>query len=216
MTAVLLASGGLDSTTLAYWLVQQGEDFYPLFINYGQHCATKELATLRNVLPQSHRDRIASVDLSDVYRGTSSRLISEPDLWRDHVTHEDLHLPYRNLLLLTTAAAYAQARGMNAVYAAFINSNHALELDCSAAFFDTLHSLLTAYGSVEVRMPFRSMSKADVVRIGIEVGAPVAQTFSCQAQSTVPCGACPNCVDRLDALRQIAGGRTNAEEHVRT
>jgi 7-cyano-7-deazaguanine synthase len=206
VTAVLLASGGLDSTTLAYWLIANGEDFAPLFVNYGQHCAARELATLRSVLPPSHRDRVTTIDLSDVYRGTRSRLIDEPDLWDDAITHEDLHLPYRNLLLLTTAAAYAQARSMHAVYAAFINSNHALELDCSAAFFDTLHSVLTAYGSVEVRMPFRFMKKAEVAHIGIRLGAPVAQTFSCQAQSSIPCGACPNCVDRLEALRHIAGG----------
>jgi 7-cyano-7-deazaguanine synthase len=202
-TAVLLSSGGLDSTTLAFQLRRDGVYVLPLFVDYGQHCAATEYATLQAVLPPEFVERTIRLDISDVYRGVSSRLIAEPNLWLDAVSHHDLYLPYRNLLLITVAAAFAQARQIPTVYAAFINSNHALEIDCSSIFFQELHKLLTTFGGVDVRMPFRDMSKLDVVMRGLALGAPIASTFSCQAQSEVPCGACPNCVDRLTALSAV-------------
>ena len=200
---ILLASGGLDSTTLAYWLRRRGEPFDPLFIDYGQHCAETELATLRRVLPPDDAARVRVVNLADVYRGATSRLIAEADLWRDELTGDDLYLPYRNLLLLACASAHAQARGRSVVYSAFINSNHAKEIDCSATFFDSLGRVLADYGGVRVEMPFRNMSKSDVLGVALEHGVPVGLTYSCQAASAVPCGACPNCVERLAALREL-------------
>lgn len=201
--AVLLASGGLDSTTLAYWLEDKGIPFLPLFIDYGQHAASTELSTLSEVLPAGCLGNLEKVDVSDVYRGSGSRLIDEPNLWEDDVEADDFYLPYRNLLLLTLGAAFAQSRGIPCLYTAFINSNHAKEIDCSARFFDQLEGMLADYGTVKVMMPFRDMPKAAVAKIGLELGAPIARTFSCHAASVVPCGACPNCVDRLGALEAL-------------
>lgn len=199
---VLLSSGGMDSTTLAYWLRKRACRFVPLFIDYGQHCAETEYATLRKVLPAGC---VApqKVDISAVYRGTKSRLIAEPNLWVDNMKGDPLYLPYRNLLLLSVGAAFAQSHGYSRLYAAFINSNHAKEIDCSAQFFSGLGRILSEYGSVQVKMPFREMSKLQVARLAVKLRVPLATTYSCQAASQVPCGACPNCVDRLQALKQI-------------
>ena len=199
---VLLASGGLDSTTLAYWLTAQGQTILPLFVNYGQHCAKTELATLKSVLDDEMLSRLAVIDVSDVYMGTKSRLIVAPDLWIDKISGDDLYLPYRNILLMSAAAAYAQARNISTVFAAFINSNHAKEIDCSARFFELLSAVLADFGGIEVNLPFRENSKLDVVRLAIEHDVPIGLTYSCQAAADVPCGACPNCVDRLTRLTQ--------------
>jgi 7-cyano-7-deazaguanine synthase len=202
-SSVLLASGGLDSTTLAFWLRNKGIPFVPLFVDYGQHCAETEYDTLRSVMWADARDRICRVNVADIYRGTSSRLISEPDLWKDSMEGDTLYLPYRNLLLLSIGAAFAQSHGYAGLYAAFINSNHAKEIDCSAEFFSRLGGMLADYGTVTVEMPFREFSKTEVASIGVELNVPIAATFSCQAASKVPCGACPNCVDRLNALKEL-------------
>jgi 7-cyano-7-deazaguanine synthase len=93
--------------------------------------------------------------------------------------------------------------GLNYVYSAFINSNHAKEIDCSNDFFNNLENLLSEYGSVKIEMPFRNFSKFDVAKLGVELGAPIGSTFSCQASPVIPCGACPNCVDRLYALKKL-------------
>lgn len=200
---VLLASGGLDSTTMAYWLIDQNIDFIPLFIDYGQHCASTELKTLKEVLPESYKDKIEIVDIKSIYRYSNSKFIKSADLWEDEITADDLYIPYRNLLLLTVGATFAQTKGMGNVYSAFINSNHAKEIDCSTEFFDKMEKMLIDYGSVKINMPFRNLSKYDVAKIGLNLGVSVSTTFSCQASPQMPCGACPNCVDRLDALTRI-------------
>lgn len=200
---ILLASGGLDSTTLAYWLLDQNIDFVPLFVDYGQHCAETELQTLKKVLPKSHKDKIETVDIRSVYKRSNSKFIKPVNLWEDEIEANDLYIPYRNVLLLTIGATFAQTIGLNNVYSGFINSNHAKEIDCSNEFFEKMEKMLTDYGSVTINMPFRYYSKYEVAKIGIKLGAEIGQTFSCQASPVIPCGACPNCVDRLNAIRII-------------
>jgi 7-cyano-7-deazaguanine synthase len=203
INSVLLASGGLDSTTLAYWLYNKKVSFVPLFIDYGQHCAATEYERLKSVLPTDKSRDIQKINIGDIYKNTKSRLIDEPNLWEDKLEAKDLYLPYRNLLLLAVGAAFAQSRGYSNLYAAFINSNHAKEIDCSAKFFKQLENIFTEYGTVNIEMPFRNMSKLEVAKIGLSLNAPIGITFSCQAASKVPCGACPNCVDRLTALNNL-------------
>lgn len=200
---VLLASGGLDSTTMAYWLISQNIEFVPLFINYGQHCAQTEYETLKKVLPVSYVDKIEVVDIQSIYKHSKSKFIKAANLWEDEIIADDLYIPYRNVLLLTIGATFAQTLGLSNLYSAFINSNHAKEIDCSNEFFEKMESMLTDYGSVKINMPFRYYSKYEVAKIGIELGASIGNTFSCQASPIIPCGACPNCVDRLDAIRRI-------------
>lgn len=202
-SAVLLASGGMDSTTLAHWLAENKVEVTPLFINYGQHCVETEHARLLELLPTKFLSRLHVVDVSAIYRTSTSRLIREADLWIDDVASEDLYLPYRNSLFLTLGAAFAQAREIHHLYAAFINSNHAIEIDCSTHFFDQLSTMLAGYGSVHLHIPFREYTKTDVANLAVRLGVPIAKTYSCQVSSRVPCGACPNCVERLNALHEV-------------
>ena len=154
-------------------------------------------------LSLQYKNKIEVIDVSSIYRYSKSRFIRPADLWKEEISADDLYIPYRNVLLLTIGASFAQTMGMNKVYSAFINSNHAKEIDCSSSFFDKLEDLLSDYGSVKIEMPFRSFSKYEVAKLGIKYHAPIGDTFSCQASPIIPCGACPNCVDRLEALRKI-------------
>ena len=139
-------------------------------------------------------------------------MIVEANLWTDNVVADDLYLPYRNLLFLSIASAYAQSISAKNVYSAFINSNHAKEIDCSMEFFTKLENLLQTYGSVKINMPYREMSKREVARLGVRLGAPVAATYSCQVNSKNPCGACPNCVDKIDAINSLFEEEFHAEK----
>lgn len=196
---VLLSSGGLDSSTVAYSLVERSVEFVPLFFDYGQHCVEKEWDSLNVVLPPTSSDPVR-VDISGVFAGSESRLISEPDLWTDYVEDSDLYVPYRTLFFFSAAAAYAQTHGMSEVYAGFINSNHAKELDCTESFFNGLDALSAEVGPVRFHLPIRQWSKADVVKEAMRLGVPIGRTYSCQLLSDTPCGACPNCVERLTAI----------------
>lgn len=206
---VLLASGGMDSTVLFYKLLSEHKIVIPLFLDYGQHCNHKEFETLKKVIPEEYVDNIKVIKIGDVYRESKSLMIKEANLWKDTVVAQDLYLPYRNLLFLTLASAFAQSLGIGVVYSAFINSNHAKEIDCSKEFFDKLQSLLSDYGSVKIEMPFRFFTKSQVAKLGVELGAPIGITYSCQVNSHNHCGACPNCVDRINAINSLFEGEYN-------
>lgn len=205
---LLLASGGLDSTVLAYKLLADGKKIMPVFLNYGQHFADTEYDTLVDVLPPKLLPHIKVINIMDIFKNSNSRMIKEPNLWLDDVKADDLYLPYRNLLFLSIASSIAQTFGVNKVYSAFINSNHAKEIDCSKEFFDELSEMLSEYGTIRIEMPFREFSKADVIKLGIDLDVPVAKTYSCQASSTTPCGVCPNCVDRLEGFESLKSMNT--------
>lgn len=207
--ALLLASGGLDSTVLAYKLLAEGKKVMPVFLRYGQHFADTEFNTLLDVLPPKLLSHLKVINIEDIFKNSESRMIKEPNLWLDKISADDLYLPYRNLLFLSIASSVAQTLEIKEVYSAFINSNHAKEIDCSKEFFDTLSGMLSEYGTVQVEMPFRDFSKADVIKLGIELNVPVAQTYSCQANSTTPCGVCPNCVDRLAGFESFQETKIN-------
>ncbi|KJZ33023.1 ExsB family transcriptional regulator [Paracoccus sp. S4493] len=198
---ILLASGGLDSTTVAFSLVNDGAEVFPLFFDYGQHCVEMEWSRVNEVLPAAaHKPE--RCDISDIFFGSSSRLIKEADLWNDKVSDDDLYVPYRSMLFFAAAAARAQTMGIAEVYTGFINSNHAKEIDCTAEFMNKLDGLVANIGPVRFCSPFRYFSKAEVVQTAVQLGVPIGRTYSCQAQSNFPCGACPNCVERLNALGQ--------------
>jgi 7-cyano-7-deazaguanine synthase len=201
--SLLMASGGMDSTVMAYWLRKRKKEVLPLFVNYGQHCSGIEYRTLKKVLPKKYLKNLITVNVSDIYKNSNSRLILEADLWKEKVKAEDLYLPYRNLFLLTIGAIQAHIYKCSDVYAAFINSNHVKEIDCSTRFFNNLNKMLGSMGSIKIKLPFRYLSKTQVSRIGLSLKAPIAETYSCQMFSKVPCGACPNCVDRLTALEKV-------------
>jgi len=200
---VLLASGGMDSTVLAYSLEKEQKDIILLFLDYGQHCVNTEYETLKMVAPEKFKQNIKVIKIGDIYQESNSRMIKEANLWTDNVEAEDLYLPYRNLLFLSIASAFAQSKGVKVVYSAFINSNHAKEIDCSMEFFSKLETLLEDYGSVKINMPFREMTKTQVAKLGVILHAPIANTYSCQVNSQNPCGACPNCVDRIEAMNNL-------------
>ncbi|WP_237765063.1 7-cyano-7-deazaguanine synthase [Enterobacter bugandensis] len=198
---LLLASGGLDSTTVAYQLAAEGIEVVPIFFNYGQHCVETEWNRVNEVLP-SEMQRPERFDISDIFRGSQSRLIREADLWTEDIKDDDLYIPYRTMLFFAAAAARAQIVGILNVYTGFINSNHAKEIDCTAAFMNNLDELTSTIGPVRFHSPFRYSSKADVARVAAELGVPIGRTYSCQASAQFPCGACPNCVERLSALKE--------------
>ncbi|EOC0089811.1 MULTISPECIES: 7-cyano-7-deazaguanine synthase [Enterobacteriaceae] len=198
---LLLASGGLDSTTVAYQLAAEGIEVVPIFFNYGQHCVETEWTRVNEVLP-SEMQRPERFDISDIFRGSQSRLICEADLWTEDIKDDDLYIPYRTMLFFAAAAARAQIVGILNVYTGFINSNHAKEIDCTAAFMNNLDELTSTIGPVRFHSPFRYSSKADVARVAAELGVPIGRTYSCQASAQFPCGACPNCVERLSALKE--------------
>lgn len=203
MTEVLLlASGGLDSTTLAYWLDEKGYKVRPLFFDYGQHCVEEEWKTCQKVLCGRTR-KPERLYLADIYKGSKSKMIVESNPWKEPFSSNELHLPYRTLLFFSVAAARAHTVGVYEVYSAFINTDHVVEPDSATEYLNNIINLTSEVGRTRFTLPFRNYSKADVARIAIRLNVPIGETFSCQLYSDIPCGACGNCVERIEALREV-------------
>lgn len=200
---IILASGGMDSTTLFYYLIKNNYDPIPLFINYNQHCAKTELNRLIELLPIKYKEKIIVINISDIYKNSNSRLIKSPDLWKEKVEDNELYIPYRNLLFLTIASAYAQDNNISDIYLGFINGNNCSELDGSINFIRSVDKILSSYGKINIKMPFMNFNKYEIVKLGNELGVNIERTYSCQISPKTPCGVCPNCVDRLQALRKF-------------
>ena len=198
MPVVLLASGGLDSTTLLYRLLKDDVEVRPVFFDYGQHCVETEWQCLQNILPSSVRAE--RLDISSIYQYSHSRMIREANPWQEEVKDSELYLPYRTLLFFSVGASFAQTIGAQEVFSAYINSNHAKELDCTAKFFNELDAFSDSIGPVRFKLPFKEWSKLEVVEEAVKLGVDVGLTFSCQLFGDTPCGACPNCVERIAAV----------------
>jgi 7-cyano-7-deazaguanine synthase len=158
---------------------------------------------LQQVLPSYGVSAPTRIDIAGIFAGSRSRLIKEADPWTEHVRDAELYVPYRTLLFFSAGAACAQTRGLSEVYGGFINSNHAKEIDCSAAFLNSIGSLAADMGPVRFLLPFRDWSKAQVVAEAVRLRVPIGATYSCQLFSDIPCGACPNCVERLTAIEVV-------------
>lgn len=203
---VLMASGGLDSTVLAYKLLSEGKKILPLFINYGQHFFATEEERLVEVLPKEFSDAYHKIDVSDIFKNSNSIMIKKIDLTKQAAVDDDVFLPYRNMFLLSSAIAYAASLNIKNVYSAFINSNHAKEIDATSDFLDYITTHFESMGDVKLHMPLRNHTKAEVLKLGIDFAAPVERTFSCQVYANVHCGACANCVDRQKAFQEVGNG----------
>lgn len=199
-TAVL-ASGGLDSTVLLWWLDSHRVAATAVFVNYGHAAAAEEVRSLRTVAPAG--TTVVELSVDRVYEGLDSPSLRARDLWVEEVTDESLHLPARNLLLLTCGVSVAERHDIGRLSAAFITSNITPTGDRSIEFLETARAVGQASSGVVIDYPFLHLSKAQVAELGLELGAPIGASYSCQVAARTPCGACANCVDRLRALASL-------------
>jgi 7-cyano-7-deazaguanine synthase len=113
-------------------------------------------------------------------------------------------VPFRNLLFVTLAAAYARSRGIADIYLAPVQDDQHAYPDCRRSFYDSLEITLRLADAAEplrLHTPFVGMWKTEVVALGLELGVPYELTHTCYAGTRPACGTCDACVERLAAFR---------------
>ncbi len=208
MKAVLIFSGGLDSTTLLYYLRQQGHEMRCLCVDYGQR-HRRELAAAQAICrPLGVECRLA--DLTAVRPLLAgSALTDDVPVPLGPYTDDSMKLtvvPNRNMIMLSVAIGWAVSLEFDAVaYAAHVG-DHAVYPDCRPEFAEAIAraAALCDRRPIELCRPFIDKSKADIVRIGARLGVPFANTWSCYQGGQVHCGKCATCLERREAFR-IAG-----------
>lgn len=201
MRSLVLLSGGIDSTVvLADAIDRLGADHVgAVTFSYGQNQERQELLSAASIALHygiAHR----YVDLGSIFG--DSALTGQLPIPQEHAESPDAtEVPGRNLVLLSTAAAIADGSGYNVVAFGANGSDAAGYPDCRPAFVEALREVIMDGTKHHVRLhaPLLYKKKADVVRWGRELQAPLDMTWSCYQGGDTPCGTCGACISRREA-----------------
>ncbi len=211
--AVVLLSGGMDSSTLLHHVVRRmgvGE-VYALSFLYGQ----KHRREVEAAVWQARAAGVKAHDVVDMgfYEGLTAgssaltdHAIEVPrlvDMERASLSQPLTYVPNRNMILLSLAAAYAEARGVQDVFYGAQSQDRYGYWDCTQEFLNRINAVLglNRRRGITIHAPFVAMSKADELALGVELGVDYAHTWTCYRGGEAPCGECPACVERGAAFK---------------
>lgn len=206
--AVVTLSGGLDSATLLYWSAKR-YDVRAVTFDYGskhnerEQSAAKEMSRRLGV----RHTLIKLPFINELFQ--SALLQSGGEIPEGHYEDSSMRstvVPFRNGIMLSIAAGYAESVGAKAVLYAAHAGDHAIYPDCRPAFLKAMSEAARAgtYMNVEIKDPFIGLHKKDIVVLGNELRVPFDITYSCYKGGELHCGKCGTCVERKEAF-QLAG-----------
>lgn len=215
MKALVLLSGGLDSATcLALAVKNYGkENVIALSVSYGQK-HTKEIKAAEDIAKFYGIEK-TDLDLSLIFKFSDCSLLASSDTEIPHGSYADqleqtegtpvsTYVPFRNGLFLSSAAAIAISRGCSVIYYGAHSDDAAGSAypDCSEVFNNAMNTAIYEGSGrqLKIEAPFVGMTKADVVKMGLELGVPYELTWSCYEGGEKPCGTCGTCIDRAKAF----------------
>ena len=217
MNAVVLLSGGIDSSTCLAVALKKHKAADVLAVNmyYGQR-HDKEMQSARKIA-RYYGVELVELDLSTIFARSDCSLLkfsnkSIPEGSYDQQQKENpgkpvsTYVPFRNGLMLSAAASIAVSVGATEVYYGAHADDAAGNAypDCSPAFTAAIDRAIRygTDGQVAIYAPFIEKTKADVVYEGTMLGVPYELTWSCYAGGEHPCGKCGTCIDREKAFKQ--------------
>ena len=212
MKAIVLLSGGLDSAVALSLAKSKGYDVYALSFNYGQK-HTKELDCAKklaaNIGAKEHK--IVSLALNS-WGGCSltdsSMEVKTGDAERTDIP--DTYVPARNMVFLSVAASYAEAVKAQHIFIGVSQVDYSGYVDCRKSFIDAMEKAINQGTELAVEQkkpitidaPFINMTKAEEIKIGMELGVDFANTWTCYKGDERPCGECDSCLLRAKAFKE--------------
>lgn len=199
--AVVMLSGGVDSTVALWWARAEGLEPLPVSIEFAGR-PRRELEAVERVVKASGAAPLTRMPLPFVH------LAGELPAYRGGERPVPYgYIPMRNLLFYTLAAYHADGHGARYIVGGQLKEDAIDFPDASAAYFGHVNELLkrstngwSRAGPPEVLLPLSGLTKVDVVRLGARLGAPFELTWSCWMDGERPCGACVSCKDRAEAF----------------
>ena len=213
--ALVLFSGGVDSTTCLALAIDKycAESVTALSVYYGQK-HSKELEAARKI-KDYYNVELIDLDLSKMFEYSDCSLLSGSEEEIPHESYSEqikktdgkpvsTYVPFRNGLFLASAASIALSLGCEIIYYGAHSDDAAGSAypDCSAEFNAAMNEAIYLGSGKQVRItaPFVNMSKAQVVKRGVELGVPYEMTWSCYEGGDKMCGVCGTCRDRKAAF----------------
>jgi 7-cyano-7-deazaguanine synthase len=214
-SAVVLLSGGIDSTTTLAIAITEGYETYALSFDYGQRhqIETEAARRVANSLGTKEH-RIAKIDLR-VFGG--SALTDDIAVPKQRLETEIprgipvTYVPARNTIFLAYALAWAEVLAANDIFIGVNAIDYSGYPDCRPQFiaaFEDLANLGTKAGvesrRFQIHTPLIKLSKADIIRKGVEFGVDLSLTHSCYdpTRESLACGECDSCLLRLKGFRE--------------
>jgi 7-cyano-7-deazaguanine synthase len=208
--AVCLVSGGMDSCVTAGIAREENRELAFLHVSYGQRTEARERRAFREladfygvrrrlVVSLEHLARIGGSSLTD-----PSIPVAEADLASREIPTS--YVPFRNAHLLAAATSWSEVIGARRVYIGAVAEDSSGYPDCRPEFYEAFQRVIDAgtrpTTHVRVRTPVIHMRKAEIVRRGVGLGAPLQLTWSCYRAEERACGRCDSCALRLRAFRE--------------
>src|SRR5579884_2530768 len=205
--AVVLLIGGMDSSVCAAIAVL---DYDPaaVHISYGQRTEGREREAFLAICGRlGIRQRL-------VVRNEALRTIGGSALTDEKIAVPESHpighdipvtyVPFRNAHFLAVAVSWAEVLGASKIYIGAVEQDSSGYPDCRPAYYQAYNQVVragTKEGDIEVVTPLIAMRKSEIVRLGLELGAPFDLTWSCYSREDRACGVCDSCVLRLKAFQ---------------
>ncbi len=215
MKAVVLFSGGLDSTTVMYQAIADGADqIVAVTFDYGNKHAYREtqaaidiMIGVRTVVDCGHR----IIALPKIFSGGRSAVMGDVEMpmeeYKNYESGEGESItvvPFRNANLISGAVTIAEVYGFDKVYAGMHATDYGSWAypDCTPEFLGGMATAIYVgtLGRVRLVFPLIWMTKAEVVTRAALLGVPIRLTYSCYEGGQRHCGRCPTCLERIKAF----------------
>ena len=207
--AVLALSGGMDSTTVLAWLLDNSYEVVCVSFNYGskhnpyENEAANKIALFYDVM-------LEEVDMRGVMSSFQSNLlVSGGEIPEGHYNDDTMSktvVPARNIIFLSVLAGLAWSNDASKIAIGIHQGDHAIYADCRTEFYKAMDTaiFLGTDKRVEILAPFIDTDKAGIIKWGRTKGVPYYLTRTCYKAQELSCGKCGSCTERLEAF-QING-----------
>jgi 7-cyano-7-deazaguanine synthase len=207
---VCLVSGGMDSCVTAAIANEENDELGFLHVSYGQRTEARErraFECLADFFQVSRRLAVSIEHLKAI--GGSSLTDRDIPVSEANLESRDIptsYVPFRNAHLLSIATSWAEIIGANRIYIGAVAEDSSGYPDCRPEFYDAFQQTIEAgtkpETQIEIVTPVIYMRKSEIVKRGVELGAPLELTWSCYQAEHAACGRCDSCVLRLRAFRE--------------
>ncbi len=208
--SICLVSGGMDSCVTAAIAAGDLDELAFLHVSYGQRTEVHERKAFNDIADHYRVEKRLDVSIEYLARIGGSSLTDE----KVAVTEADLtskeiptsYVPFRNANMLAIATSWAEVIGATAIYIGAVAEDSSGYPDCRPEFYEAFQKTIDAGTKpetrIEIRTPIIHLSKAEIVKKGIALSAPLHLTWSCYRSETLACGTCDSCALRLRGFSQ--------------
>ena len=208
--AVCLVSGGMDSCVTAAIAHRENDELAFLHISYGQRTQAREResfdqiadhygVTKRLVISFDHLAQIGGSSLTDEGMPVTAADLSTKEIPTSYV-------PFRNAHLLAAATSWGEVLDCTSIYIGAVAEDSSGYPDCRPEFYDAFQRAVEVgtkpNTKIEIKTPVIQLKKSQIVKLGVELSAPLQLTWSCYQASDAACGRCDSCALRLRAFRE--------------